>query len=79
MLIDDIWSSHLYRTVRLDVLDGITMLLSPYSERYTNIVGAIFDPDRARLAAPLDDAVQAAHWPFSWGARNLTRSPGRLG
>ena len=42
----------------LDVLDGNPMFLSPFSQRFTDVFGAIVDPDRARLAAPFYDPVE---------------------
>ena len=56
----------LLRLSWFDVLDGDTLLLSPYFELFTDIFRAIVDPDGTRLAAPLDDAVQASDDPFSW-------------
>ena len=42
----------------LDVLDGNTMLSCPFHQLFTDVFGAIFDPNGAGLAGPFDDPVQ---------------------
>ena len=48
----------------LDVLDGNPMFLSPFSQRFTDVFGALVDPDRARFSAPFDDVIEAAYHPL---------------
>ena len=50
-------ASVLLRLAGLDVLEGNTRLLGLYSEILADVFGAVADPDRARLASPLDDPV----------------------
>ncbi len=43
----------------LDALDGNTLFLSPFQQLDADVFRAIIDPDRAGLATPFDDAIEA--------------------
>jgi hypothetical protein len=43
---------------RLDVLDGDTLLLSPYSQLFADVFGPVIHPDRAWLSPPFYDAIK---------------------
>ena len=45
---------------RLDICDGDTVFLSPLHHKATDIFGASISPNVSRLAASLDNLVQAA-------------------
>lgn len=56
----------LLRFSGLDVLDGDTLLLSPFHELTTDIFRAIVHTNSARFSAPFDDTFQAPDDPFGW-------------
>ena len=50
----------------LDMQDGNPMFLGPFHQFFTDVFRVVVHPDRAWLATPFDDPVQAANDPFGW-------------
>jgi hypothetical protein len=55
----------LLRLARLDILERDVALFSPFQELTIDIFRAVVDSYALRLAAPLDDTVQASDHPLS--------------
>jgi hypothetical protein len=55
----------LLRLSCLDVLNGNALFISSFQQLDADVFRAIIDPDRAGLAAPFDDAIEAPDYALS--------------